>query len=110
MKLLDIGSGNMVNADRIIGIVSPYSAPIKRLVQDAREKGAPSTPAMGGALRLCSSSTRPMSYIGHPAGKHYRACRRRNGRKEEVTMKGEKYLFVVSGPSGTGTIPSWPRC
>ena len=38
MKLLNIGFGNMVNADRIIGIVSPDSAPIKRLVQDAREK------------------------------------------------------------------------
>ena len=38
MKLLNIGFGNMVNADRII--VSPDSAPIKRLVQDAREKGA----------------------------------------------------------------------
>ena len=40
MKLLNIGFGNMANADRIIGIVSPDSAPIKRLVQDAREKGA----------------------------------------------------------------------
>ena len=45
MKLLNIGFGNMGKADRIrrgriIGIVSPDSAPIKRLVQDAREKGA----------------------------------------------------------------------
>ena len=40
MKLINIGFGNMVNADRVIGIVSPDSAPIKRLVQDAREKGA----------------------------------------------------------------------
>ena len=38
MKLINIGFGNMVNADRVIGIVSPDSAPIKRLVQDAREK------------------------------------------------------------------------
>ena len=37
MKLINIGFGNMVNADRVIGIVSPDSAPIKRLVQDARE-------------------------------------------------------------------------
>ena len=40
MKLINIGFGNMVNADRVIGIVSPDSAPIKRLIQDAREKGA----------------------------------------------------------------------
>ena len=39
MKLLNIGFGNMVNADRIIGIVSPDSAPIKRLVQESRERG-----------------------------------------------------------------------
>ena len=40
MRLINIGFGNMVNADRVIGIVSPDSAPIKRIVQDAREKGA----------------------------------------------------------------------
>ena len=40
MKLINIGFGSMVNADRVIGIVSPDSAPIKRIVQDAREKGA----------------------------------------------------------------------
>ena len=36
MKLINIGFGNMVNADRVIGIVSPDAAHIKRLVQDAR--------------------------------------------------------------------------
>lgn len=40
MKLINIGFGNMVNADRVIAVVSPDSAPIKRLVQDAREKGS----------------------------------------------------------------------
>lgn len=40
MKLINIGFGNMVNADRVIAVVSPDSAPIKRLVQDTREKGA----------------------------------------------------------------------
>ena len=40
MKLLKIGFGIMVNADRIIGMFSLYSAASKRLVQDARENGA----------------------------------------------------------------------
>lgn len=40
MKLINIGFGNLVNADRVISIVSPESAPIKRIVQEAREKGA----------------------------------------------------------------------
>ena len=39
MKLINIGFGNMVNADRVIAIVSPDSAPIKRLVQAAKESG-----------------------------------------------------------------------
>ena len=39
MKLLSIGFGNMVSAQRIISIVSPESAPIKRMVQDVRERG-----------------------------------------------------------------------
>ena len=39
MKLINIGFGNMVSANRLIAIVSPESAPIKRIIQDAREKG-----------------------------------------------------------------------
>ena len=39
MKLISIGFGNMVSAERIISIVSPESAPIKRMIQDVREKG-----------------------------------------------------------------------
>jgi len=38
MKLINIGFGNMVSAGRIIAIVSPESAPIKRIISDAREK------------------------------------------------------------------------
>ncbi|HIS77150.1 MAG TPA: DUF370 domain-containing protein [Candidatus Merdivicinus excrementipullorum] len=40
MKLINIGFGNMVSAGRIITIVSPESAPIKRIIQDARESGS----------------------------------------------------------------------
>ncbi|MBE6668820.1 MAG: DUF370 domain-containing protein [Ruminococcaceae bacterium] len=39
MKFINIGFGNMVCADRVVAIVSPDSAPIKRLIQDAREAG-----------------------------------------------------------------------
>lgn len=39
MKLINIGFGNMVSANRMIAIVSPESAPIKRMVQDSKEKG-----------------------------------------------------------------------
>ena len=39
MKFINVGFGNMVAIDRVIAIVSPDSAPIKRLIQDAREAG-----------------------------------------------------------------------
>lgn len=39
MNLLSIGLGNYISADRVIAIVSPDSAPIKRLVSDAKDAG-----------------------------------------------------------------------
>lgn len=39
IKLINIGFGNIVSANRIIAIVSPESAPIKRMVQEARDNG-----------------------------------------------------------------------
>ena len=39
MKLTNIGFGNLVSEDRLLAIVSPDSAPIKRLVQESRERG-----------------------------------------------------------------------
>lgn len=38
MKLINIGFGNLVSAERIVSIVSPESAPIKRMIQDGRER------------------------------------------------------------------------
>ena len=39
MKLINVGFGNMVNAARMVAIVAPDAAPVKRLVQDARDAG-----------------------------------------------------------------------
>ena len=39
MKLINIGFGNMVSAGRVVAVVSPDSAPVKRLVKEARERG-----------------------------------------------------------------------
>ncbi len=37
MKLINIGFGNMVNSSRVVAIISPESAPVKRIIQEARE-------------------------------------------------------------------------
>ena len=39
MRLVNIGFGSMVSAERIVAILSPSSAPIRRLIQEAKEKG-----------------------------------------------------------------------
>ena len=39
IKLINIGFGNIVSANRLIAIVSPESAPIKRIIPDARDRG-----------------------------------------------------------------------
>ena len=39
MKLINIGFGNMVSSGKLVAIVSPESAPIKRIIQDTRDKG-----------------------------------------------------------------------
>ena len=39
MQLINIGYGNMVAAGRVVAVVSPDSAPVKRMVQDAKAKG-----------------------------------------------------------------------
>ena len=39
MKLINIGFGNLVSADRLVAVVGPDSAPIKRMVQESRERG-----------------------------------------------------------------------
>ncbi len=40
MKLINIGFGNMVSGQKLVAVVSPESAPIKRIIQDARDRGS----------------------------------------------------------------------
>lgn len=39
MRLIHIGFGNMVSTEKVVAVVSPESAPIKRMVQEAKERG-----------------------------------------------------------------------
>ena len=39
MRLVNIGYGNMVAAERVIAVVAPEAAPVRRLIQDARDRG-----------------------------------------------------------------------
>lgn len=39
MKLINIGFGNLINAERVIAVVAPDSAPVKRIIQNAKDSG-----------------------------------------------------------------------
>ena len=51
MKLINIGFGNLVSAGRVVAVVSPDSAPVKRLVKEARERGMLIDASYGWILR-----------------------------------------------------------
>lgn len=39
MKLINIGFGNMISGDRLLAVIAPDSAPVKRMIQEARDRG-----------------------------------------------------------------------
>ena len=79
MRLINIGFGNMVSAGRIIAIVSPDSAPIKRIITDARDKNMLIDATYGRRTRaviitdngcIILSAIQPETIAGRVAGKN----------------------------------------
>ena len=78
MKLINIGFGNMVSASRLVAIVSPESAPIKRIIQDVRDRGKLIDATYGRRTRavivmdsghVILSAIQPETVAGRMAGK-----------------------------------------
>ena len=78
MKFINIGFGNVVSAHRLISIVAPESAPIKRIVQEAREAGRLIDATYGRRTRsvliadsdhVILSAVQPETIVGRIAGK-----------------------------------------
>lgn len=78
MRLVNIGFGNMVSVNRIIAVVSPDSAPIKRIITDARDRGMLIDATYGRRTRaviVCDSghtvlsAIQPETVSGRLAGK-----------------------------------------
>jgi len=79
LRLINIGFGNMVSAGRIIAIVSPDSAPIKRIITDARDKSILIDATYGRRTRaviitdngcIILSAIQPETIAGRLAGKN----------------------------------------
>ena len=106
MKLINIGFGNMVSAGRVVAVVSPDSAPVKRLVKEARERGMLIDASYGRSTRavlimdsdhVVLSALQPETVANVRQGRRAKHQQRRNR-----PMANDKYLFVVSGAAGTG--------
>lgn len=78
MKFINIGFGNVVSAHRLISIVAPESAPIKRIVQEARDAGNLIDATYGRRTRsvliadsghVILSAVQPETIVGRIAGK-----------------------------------------
>ncbi|MBE5801903.1 MAG: DUF370 domain-containing protein [Clostridiales bacterium] len=78
MKLINIGFGNMIAADRIVAIVSPDSAPVKRMIQEGRENHRIIDATQGRRTRaviqtdsdhIVLSAIQPETIAGRVAGK-----------------------------------------
>lgn len=78
MRLINIGFGNLVTAERIVSVVSPESAPIKRIISDARESSRLIDATFGRRTRaviitdcgyVILSALQPETVAGRYAGK-----------------------------------------
>lgn len=104
-KLINIGFGNVVNSDKIIAVVSPEAAPVKRMVQRAKESNRIIDATQEDARKQCSSPEKNLS--------SFRLCSRKRSaadstaagkqKKSEGNLKMSRgILTVVSGFSGAG--------
>ena len=82
LRLINIGFGNLVSASRLLSVVSPESAPIKRIIQDSRERGLLVDATFGRRTRaviimdsghVVLSALQPETVAGRVAGKAEKA-------------------------------------
>lgn len=96
MKLINIGFGNLVSQERLVAIVSPDSAPIKRMVQETRERGMLIDATYGrktASIFIMDSDHVILSAL--PPG-----AVQPEGARGRGIMRGK--TFIISGPSGVG--------
>ena len=101
MQLVNIGFGNLVSVGRLIAVVSPDSAPIKRLIQESRDRGMLIDATYGrktAAVLVMDSdhvvlSALPAEKLAVGGGFHAGG---------DLTLEKQGKIFILSGPSGSG--------
>lgn len=91
IKLINIGFGNIVSADRIIAIVSPESAPIKRVIQEARERSMLIDATYGRKTRavIVTDSEHIILSAVQPETVAYRLESKGNSKEAENTVRSK---------------------
>jgi len=88
IKLINIGFGNIVSANRIISVVSPESAPIKRIIQEARDAGMLIDATYGRRTRaviICDSQHVILSAVQPETVAHRLSTKESNTHVEDLT-------------------------
>lgn len=91
LKLINIGFGNIVSASRIVAIVSPESAPIKRVIQEARDRGMLIDATYGRRTRavIVTDSDHIILSAVQPETVAHRLDSKDNTKEIEATVEGE---------------------
>ena len=101
MKLINIGFGNMVCAARLLAIVSPESAPIKRIIQESRERSMLIDATYGRRTRAVLIMDTDHVILSAILPETI-ASRAQERAAEEAGQWLSGQLIVISGPSGVG--------
>ena len=102
MKLVNIGFGNAVNAERVLSVVNPESAPVKRLVQDAKEEKLLIDATQGRKTRAVIITDSNHVILSYLQPEKIIARFNEDSLLEDEKKKKKGRLILFSGPSGVG--------
>ena len=96
MKLINIGFGNMVSAERLVAIVSPDSAPIRRIISETKENGTLIDATCGRRTRAVLFLTAGMLFFQHLCLRQLHSVLRRHLNLNKITHFALFYSFVYT--------------
>ena len=99
MQLVNIGFGNLVSVGRLIAVVSPDSAPIKRLIQESRDRGMLIDATYGRKTAAVLVMDRPAGGEAGPPPGPVGGGFHAGG---DLILEKQGKIFILSGPSGSG--------
>lgn len=105
MKLINIGFGNLVSSDKIVAVVAPESAPVKRIVQDAKQNNLLIDATCGRKCKSVIVAENNHVILSAISCEQFRTERTKVRKtRMSINRKGNLILFTGSSGVGKGTI------